>query len=115
MPRQRKQRLLEALDLGTDLTDEQSQLQLVLMDYANVFALGPNQLGTMGVVQHSINTMGSPPIWQPDCPFALRPIVNCMVSDMLQLRIVKPSHSPWASPGFQRMGALIFCVDYWQL
>lgn len=98
---QREQRLLEALDWGTDLTDEEhAKLQSVIVDYADVFALDPSELGMTDIVQHSIDTGDSPPIRQPACriPFVVRSTVDHMVGDMLQQGIVQPSHSPWANP-----------------
>ena len=50
-------------------------------------------------MQHEIVTEGRP-IRQPvrRVPAVLQEVVKTEVRDMLQLGVVRPSHSPWSSP-----------------
>ena len=118
----REERLLGQLDLHLDhlSPSEQSQLKELILSYADVFALDTTELGTTEVVQHIIDTGGSPPIKQPlrRTPFALRTQVDEMVQEMLAQNIITPSKSPWASPIVlvrKKDGRLRFCVDYRKL
>lgn len=82
----REQCLLSAVELGGGLSkSEHEQLQSLLADYSDVFALDPSELGTTDVVQLVIETRDSPPIRQQArrIPFALRSTVDGMVSEML--------------------------------
>ena len=117
----RKERLFEALDVSPALADkERQQLRTVLADHADVFALDPTELGSTEVVQHDIDTGDTRPIRQPArrIPFVLRHTIDDMVDDMLQQGIIRPSHSPWASPVVlvaKKDGSKRFCVDYRRL
>ena len=76
--------------------EEGRQLKEMVLEYADVFALNPSELGTTDMVQHVIDTGDNHPVRQPPrcIPFALRGKVEEMVDDMLQHGIVKPSKSP---------------------
>ena len=100
--------------------EEGRQLKEMVLEYADMFALNPSELGTTDMVQHVIDTGDNHPVRQPPrcIPFALRGKVEEMVDDMLQHGIVKPSKSPWASPIVlvaKQDGATRFCVDYCRL
>ena len=103
------------------LTEEQRlQLEALLTNFADVFALDPSELGSTGLVKHSIDTGDHAPIRQPlrRTPFALRGKVNEMVREMVAQGVVEPSKSPWASPIVlvrKKDGGMRFCVDYRKL
>ena len=104
----------------TPLPQEESrQLKELGLEYANVFALDPSELGTTDMVRHMIDTGDSHPVHQPPrrVPFALRGRVEEMVDDMLQRGKVEPSRSPWASPIVlvAKDGTTRFCIDYRRL
>ena len=78
------------------------------------------QLGTTSLVEHSIDTGNAPPIKQLPrrLPNALKPIVDSQVKEMIDNNIVRPSHSPWASPIVlvrKKDGTWRFCIDYRKL
>ena len=121
-PADREATLLSQLPLEMDhlTSEEQQQLRQLIGSYSDVFALNPGELGTTGVVSHTIDTGDHPPIRQPlrRTPFALRAKVEEMVREMLDQQVIIPSKSPWASPVVlvrKKDGALRFCVDYRKL
>ena len=91
-----------------------------MIEWADVFALDPSELGSTKLVTHSIDTGDSPPIKQSTwrIPFALCQTVEEMVQKMLEQGVVEPSHSPWSSPVVlveKKDGSKRFCVDYHHL
>ena len=99
---ERTRRLLHVLNLeGSALTrGQQEQLKDLLLESPDLFALDLSELGSTDVVQHTIDTGNSKPIHQQArrMPFALRPKVEEITRDMLDLGVIRPSRSPWASP-----------------
>ena len=121
-PYPREKLLLEQIDLQVDhlSVEQKSHLIQLIVKYSDIFALGPHEVGTTGLVKHVIDTGNHPPVRQPVChtPFALRNKVDEMVQDMLTQEVIQPSQSPWASPIVlvkKKDGGLRFCVDYHQL
>ena len=119
---QRKQRLLDVLQLDREYlsTDEHQQLLTFLTDHHEQFALDPMDLGCTDQVTHSIDTGDNLPIKQHPrrIPFALRAKVDAMVEEMLNQGVIQHSHSPWASPIVlvrKKDGSHRFCVDYRRL
>ena len=114
--------LLNTLDLGpaTLEDEEREKLKELVLEYAQLFALNPSELGFTDVVQHTIDTGDSRPLRQLPrrIPFALRGKVEEMVEDMLERGVIQHSKSPWASPIVlvaKKDGTTRFCVDYCQL
>ncbi len=72
-----KERLQE--QFTSNLSDD--QVMGLATEFADVFALGPSEMGSTDLVTHSIDTGDSPPIKQPArrIPFALRGTVEEMV------------------------------------
>ena len=119
---ERLQRLKEGIRVDdSNLTPEQiHQIEDLVLEYADVYAMESSELGVTDTVTHSINTGDSPPIKQPArrIPFALRGTVEEMVQKMLEQGVVEPSHSPWSSPVVlveKKDGSRRFCVDYRRL
>ena len=119
---ERLQQLRNSLQLDSfNLTKAQAQqIQDLALQYANVFALEPDELGATELVTHVIDNGDSPPIKQAarHIPFTLRQTVEEMVEKMLKQGVVKPSHSPWSSPVVlveKKDGSKRFCVDYRRL
>ena len=99
---------------------EMEHLKSLVHEFADVFALGPTELGTTDLVTHVIDTGDNSPIKQPPrrIPFALRDKVDQLVKEMLDQGIVTPSKSPWSSPVVlvaKKDGTTRFCVDYRRL
>ena len=72
------------------------------------------------MVKHQIDTGSHPSISRP--PYrqspARRKLTQELVKELLDLSIVRPSSSPWASPVVivqKKTGDLRFCVDYRKL
>ncbi len=74
--KERLQQLKSSLCLDTsNLSDDQAQQVMGLAtEFADVFALGPSEMGSTDLVTHCIDTGDSPPIKQPArrIPFALQ-------------------------------------------
>jgi len=121
-PIDRSTRLLDYLQLReAQLSEEElSQLQQLLRENADVFALDPSELGSTDLVTHTIDTGDHTPIRQLPrrMPFSLRTKVVELVQGMLDQGIVEPSKSSWASPVVlvrKKDGSMRFCVDYRKL
>ena len=100
--KERLQLLKEGIRVDdSNLTPEQiPQIEDLVLEYADVYAMESSELGVTDTVTHSINTGDSPPIKQParHIPFALHGTVEEVVQKMLEQGVVEPSHSPWSSP-----------------
>ena len=96
----RLQRLRESLSLDkANLTaEEKKQLETLVMEFADVFAVDSSELGSTDLVTHSINTGESQPIKQPArrTPLALRRTVEELVQQMLeQSRLIALGRVRW--------------------
>ena len=96
---------------------EQAQLEELLLNYRDVFSMGPEDLGLTNVVQHQIVTGDAQPIRQAPrrLPQFLKSDVDRQVEEMIAHGIVQPSTSPWSSPIVlvkKQNGTFRFCVDY---
>jgi hypothetical protein len=105
---------------GRLTSDQQKQLEELILDCADVFSLTDSDLGHTNIVQHTIDSGDHQPIKQhPRCmPFIRRSKVVELIDDMTDKDIVQPSTSAWASPIVlipKRDGSLRFCVDYRKL
>ena len=99
---------------------ETDQLQALITEYHQLFALTTAELGRTSFVTHTINTGNHPPIKQAPrrVPFSLRGTVDRLVDDMLNQGVITHSASPWASPVVlvaKKDGSTRFCVDYRKL
>ena len=98
-------------------SEEREKLFLLLLEYADVFALCSDELGRTNVLQHEIHTGDASPIRQQFrkvCPQKRQEMRN-LLSEMLERDVIKPSCSPWASPVVlvkKKDGTSRFCVDY---
>ena len=92
------------------------QFCALIMSFAHIFALKPDDLGRTDVLKHRIETSGTP-IRQGvrRLPLPKRDEVKKLLSEMQQKEIITPSKSPWASPIVlvpKKDGSVRFCVDY---
>ncbi|BHF70274.1 hypothetical protein SprV_0301332400 [Sparganum proliferum] len=103
---------------GTD-RDRQA-LEALLLDFEDVFAWDEYSLGRTNRIRHSIETGSAKPIWQPPrrIPVQYQNEVRDLLDNMLATGVIRPSHSPWASPVTlvpKKDGKLRFCIDYRRL
>ena len=79
---------------STNLTEEQKvQLQSLLSEYRDIFALTPEELGRTGLVKHRIDTGDHPPLRQRPYRVAehQRGIVEEHITDILNRGIIQPT------------------------
>ena len=84
-----------------DLTDTQkAELQNLLNEYRDIFALKPNELGRTNLVQHHIDTGDHAPIRQRAyrVPAAQKERIEHCIDEMLEQGVIRPSTSAWSSP-----------------
>jgi len=88
----KKQRLRESVKWPQQL----EQLQQLVEEYHEVFALAEDEMGCTDVVKHKIDTGDHPPIKQYPrrTPFVQRAKIASMITDMEKKGIVKLSVSP---------------------
>ena len=84
-----------------NLTSQQTeQLLDTLHEYSDIFAYHDNQLGCTSQIQHKIDVGVNKPI--KSAPYRLNPEnrqnLKAHITEMLDLGIIRESHSPWASP-----------------
>lgn len=100
--------------------DQQTQLQALLDEYRDIFALSPSELGRTNLVQHTIDTEGHAPIrLRPyRAPQVQKETIEKHIGDMLERNVIQPSVSPWASPVVlvsKPDGSTRFCCDFRKL
>ena len=107
---------------GEDLSpDEREDLQKLLVEYWDVFALNPNKPSTTDLVLHEIDTGDHPPINVRPYPIpkAHEEKVYQMIQEMANNKIIQwTKDSPWGFPIVlvpKSDGKLRFCVDYRKL
>ncbi|CAM5146769.1 unnamed protein product [Eretmochelys imbricata] len=109
---------LETIPLSDQLTPaQQAEVRGVLHPSRQLFS---NQPGRTNLTVHRVQTGSHPPI---RCsPFRVTgktaQDLEREVRDMLALRVIQPSASPWASPVVlvpKKDGSVRFCVDYRKL
>ena len=113
------QLLLQAVDSSVS-DSEKTELAVLLQKYRHVFSQGPLDMGRTDVVQHEIDTGDSKPVRQAlrPQPLAMLPMIDEQLDEMLQLKIISPSCSEWASNVVmvkKKDGSLRFCIDYRKL
>ena len=99
---------------------QQTQLQALLDEYRDIFALSSSELGRTNLVQHSIDTEGHAPIrLRPyRAPQVQKETIEKHIDDMLTRNVIQPSVSPWASPVVlvsKPDGSTRFCCDFRKL
>lgn len=93
-------------------------LHALLQEYSDVFASTTRQMGRTHLVEHEINLEDK--ILPIKCkPYRVsqkeRDIISKQIQEMLDQGVIRPSHSPWASPIVlvkKKDKTMRFCVDY---
>jgi hypothetical protein len=95
---------------------ELAELNALISEYTDIFAVSDQELTQTSIVNHQIDTGDTRPV---KCKiryvaYAYREKVASMVQDYLARSVIRPSHSPYASPIVlvqKKDGTLRFCVD----
>ena len=80
-------------------TKQLSARRQVIWNFQSVFSSGPNDLGRTGVIRHKIDTGDNKPVKLPPrrVPVHLQEAVNKEIDRLLDLKVIRPSSSPWSS------------------
>ena len=115
---QHQEDLLKAISLdGCNISeDEKRQLEKLLVEYDDIFALQDSELSCTDVIKHKIDTLDNDPVKTPQyrLPFSLRGELDKTTSNLLQNGFIRPSQSSWLSPVLfvkKKDGSQRFCVD----
>ena len=108
-------------DLEPDVNENFKQpIKQILSEYRDLFASKDAELGSTGLIKHSIDTENRGPI-------RLRPYrtarrhkeeIDRQINDMMKSNVIRPSTSPWAAPVVlveKKNGEQRFCIDYRKL
>lgn len=98
----RKDKLLEVLNIGSDVLNPQDREKfcLAITNYHNAFSLSEAERGETDLVEMTIDTGDAPPKRQPlrRVPFAIRKELGQQLESIERNNVIQPSSSPWASP-----------------
>ena len=92
---------LEKFSFGPKLSVEQKQrVSAMLVTKLDAFQWDPNDVGRTDLVKHKIDTGNSEPIRKKQfkIPHALRSVMDNMVKELQDQKMIEPSASPWCSP-----------------
>ncbi|XP_040195045.1 uncharacterized protein LOC120928035 [Rana temporaria] len=109
---------VEDIRLGDGLgSQKREQARELLQDRQEMFSALP---GYTHIAVHKVETPGQKPLRQPAyrIPGAVQEGMRAEIREMLELGVIEPSASPWASPVVlvpKRDGTTRFCVDYRRL
>lgn len=99
---------------------QKNQLQALLNEYRDIFAMNDRELGRTDLVEHHIDTGDASPVRLR--PYRIseqqRQTIDNHVEDLLERDLIEPSVSPWAAPVVlvkKKDGTDRFCVDYRRL
>ena len=107
------------LTSGIIASSARGNLEDIVREFRDVFAVRDSERGATNQVYHHINTGDSRPIKLP--PHRVAPgklsDVKGEVQDMLQRGIIQPCNSPYSAPivMVRKNGSNRFCMDYCQL
>ena len=115
---ERSQELRKALWISDKCSQEdKQQLEKVILDLNDVFALSDQELGETDLVTHTIDTGNARPVQTSPrrLLYALRKELEEEMANLLATGCIEPSTSPYASALVlvrKKGGGLRVCVDY---
>ena len=95
---------------------QQQSAKSLIMEYQHLFALTLNELGKTSLVQHDIKLDDETPFkerYQRIPPHQYEKFMKHLY-EMLEIRAIQQSTSPWASPAVlvrKKDGSLRFCIE----
>ena len=107
----------DAIECTVELPSVKGEiLERIVEENRDVFGV-PGALGACTLPAVTINTGDATPVRQKAyrAPFGKREVIETEVKKMVDMGIVQPSASPWASPVTsvpKKDGSTRFCVDY---
>lgn len=114
--------LIEQYEADLNPLDEQqkSEFKEALKERLNVFSSATRKLGRTTKVHHEINLHDETPFKDKTRPIppSMYPEVKQHLKEMLSLKVIRPSKSPWASNVVlvrKPDSTLRFCIDYRKL
>ena len=115
----RQDEVLRQVNLShlTDRTRKKEIMEQWLRENADLFTLSDDEHGHCDLIYHKVDTGDSDPIRLPlrRTPLAMRGEVEQEIQRMLQLKVIRPSSSSWASPVVlikKKSGELRFAIDF---
>ena len=120
---ERRELLKQKLDLsGLDSWPAHLREKAIdlLMEYHDVFALDPNELGCSSKIKHEIKLVDDEPFKERfrRIPQPMVEEVRTVLKDMLDSGAISPSQSPWCNAVVlvrKKDGSLRFCIDFRRL
>ena len=106
---------------GFGFQEHEDQLLEILLNFWNAVAIKGDILGQTKVLQHEVTLEDYTKLFffpNYRIPIAVRGVVNSMIQEMKDDRIVQPSNSPYKSPLLMVLkmdGGWWFVIDYWRL
>ena len=118
--KRRQQDVLDKLTINKDLltTEQYKKVIRLIEDKVEAFATQPSEMGNTDLVEHDIEIVdGTKPIAQRlrRLPFSVKAEITKKIKELLDLAVIKPADSDWASPIVpvrKKDGTICMCIDY---
>ena len=91
---------IDLTGLGEWSQNEQKEAWELISEYSSIFAMSDMDLGKISLVKHSIKLTDNIPF--QECYWQITPSLYQdvweLLKEMLEIGVIQPFHSPWASP-----------------
>ena len=117
-PTAKKPESYRGISISDTLTSEQrKEVETLIKQYPDVLSSLP---GRTDCIQHDIKLLTPEPIRTKgySTPYKTRSVMETEIQDMLDVREIEPSISPYSSPIVlvsKKDGSVRFCIDFWKL
>ena len=107
-----------SINKGLLNAEQTKRITQLIEDKIEAFATQPDEMGNTDLVEHDIEIMdGAKPIVQRlrRLPFSVRVEITKKIQELLDLAVIKPADSDWASPIVpvrKKDGSIRMCIDY---
>ena len=118
--KEERDKFLQAFQYGDLSTEQMKEVQEMLLEFRDCFAMDEDQLGLCTRITHDIKTLTEDPVVsQPyRVPKALEPEVKRIIQTMMDKKLIRKSFSEYSSPVVlveKPDKSLRFCVNYQKL